>query len=188
MSALPQRHFPLTTDACEEPSPEFLADIRAAEPELRRYAAWLCRQDAEAKDLYQNTVLRALERWCGYTPGTNIKAWMTTIMYRLFVGEHRRRTRATEHLRRYLEQPRPDRSDPEAACRDNLAFIDALLGGLSSQSRRMILMLAQGFRYREIAEQFGVPVGTVKGRVHVARRRLRARYSRMGVQALATGA
>lgn len=167
------------------PSRAFVDELQGAEIDLRRYSRYLCHDESSAKDLYQNTILRALERWECYRPGSNIRAWATTVMYRLFVAGLRSAASRERCLARYSERNTQTHRPPVVERGASLEFLDALLGSVPEGAREMILMLAQGYRYTEIADAFGLPVGTVKGRIHLARRRLRERYTRIQVEAVA---
>lgn len=144
---------------------------------LYSFALKLSRSRDDAEDLVSDTMLRALERWEQYRLGTNIRAWLFTILYHLFVSR-KRRIDAREVLA-------PDDSDggapfepvgetdPEGSFYDS--FIDeqvvAAIEALPDEYRSAVMLSdVQGMRYAEIASVLGVPEGTVKSRLFRGRR------------------
>ena len=144
---------------------------------LFSFALKLSRSRDDAEDLVSDTMLRALERWEQYRLGTNIRAWLFTILYHLFVSR-KRRIDAREVLA-------PDDSDggpafepvgevdPEGTFYDS--FIDeqvvAAIEALPDEYRSAVMLSdVQGMRYAEVASVLGVPEGTVKSRLFRGRR------------------
>ncbi len=158
---------------------------------LYSFALKLSRSRDDAEDLVSDTMLRALERWEQYRLGTNIRAWLFTILYHLFVSR-KRRIDAREVLA-------PDDSDggapfepvgetdPEGTFYNS--FIDeqvvAAIQALPDEYRSAVTLSdVQGMRYAEIAQVLGVPEGTVKSRLFRGRRilqkKLRSYATEMG--------
>lgn len=158
---------------------------------LYSFALKLSRSRDDAEDLVSDTMLRALERWEQYRLGTNIRAWLFTILYHLFVSR-KRRIDAREVLA-------PDDSDggapfepvgetdPEGTFYNS--FIDeqvvAAIQALPDEYRSAVMLSdVQGMRYAEIAQVLGVPEGTVKSRLFRGRRilqkKLRGYATEMG--------
>ncbi len=158
---------------------------------LYSFALKLSRSRDDAEDLVSDTMLRALERWEQYRLGTNIRAWLFTILYHLFVSR-KRRIDAREVLA-------PDDSDggapfepvgetdPEGAFYNS--FIDeqvvAAIQALPGEYRSAVMLSdVQGMRYAEVAQVLGVPEGTVKSRLFRGRRilqkKLRGYATEMG--------
>lgn len=133
----------------------------------------------DAEDLVSETTLRALERWRQFQPGTNLRAWLFTILYRVFVSR-RRRTQAREVLAADEPKDAPARDaigegDPERTYFDS--FIDEgvlkSLRRLPSEYKSVVVMSdVRGMSYAEIAKSLGVPEGTVKSRLFRGRRLL----------------
>ncbi len=144
---------------------------------LFSFALKLSRARDEAEDLVSDTMLRALERWEQYRLGTNIRAWLFTILYHLFVSRKRRVDAREVSVSDDLEhgaafEPVGD-SDPERAFYDS--FIDeavvSAIDGLPNEYRSAVLLSdVEGMRYAEIASVLGVPEGTVKSRLFRGRR------------------
>jgi RNA polymerase sigma-70 factor (ECF subfamily) len=158
---------------------------------LYSFALKLSRSRDDAEDLVSDTILRALERWEQYRLGTNIRAWLFTILYHIFVSRKRR-----IDAREVLAPDDPDggpafepvgETDPEGTFYDS--FIDeqvmAAIEALPDEYRSAVMLSdVQGLRYAEIASLLGVPEGTVKSRLFRGRRilqkRLRSYATEMG--------
>jgi RNA polymerase sigma-70 factor (ECF subfamily) len=150
---------------------------------LFRLAMWLERDRSEAEDLVQETLTRALQAFHRYTPGTNCRAWLTTILQH--ARANRRRARAHSPIvPTGLEErvantipfvpPVPDTLTDE----DLLAALDSI----PSHYQEIILLCdVQEMTYKEIAAALGVPLGTVMSRLHRGREVLRAALSARGV-------
>ena len=142
-------------------------------PRLRRYARALCGPDGHAADdLVQDCLERALQRRHQWMPGTNLRAWLFTIMHNLYVNGVRRHVNGPDFVA--LEN---DRADPDNQRPDRAVVIDELERALLTlpEDQRSILLLVslEGLRYREVAEILDVPEGTVMSRLSRARQRLR---------------
>jgi RNA polymerase sigma-70 factor (ECF subfamily) len=142
-----------------------------AVPSLRAFAISLCGSVDRADDLVQEALLRALSNISSFTPGTNMSAWLFTILRNLFHSEYRKRRREVEDVDgSYAEQLT---SVPEQNSRVEMnEFREALKLLPPEQSEALILVGASGFSYEEAAQICECAVGTVKSRVNRARRRL----------------
>ena len=146
-------------------------------PRLRRYARVLCPDAAAADDLVQDTLERACGRLSQWRPGSDLRAWVFTIMHNLFVSETRR-------PRYRLEQAMPDDVDrgelAERAHGDpaggwNAAMdLERALRQLPEPQLQVLLLIAfEDMSYEQVADVLGVPIGTVMSRLSRARGRLR---------------
>jgi RNA polymerase sigma-70 factor (ECF subfamily) len=116
---------------------------------------------ADAEDLVQETFLRAYRAFDRFTPGTNIRAWLFTILYRV-------RTDALRRTGRSPETVELEGEGPGVAARQELA-------GLPELFRAAVLLRdGEGLTYEEIARVMEVPIGTVMSRIHRGRALLRA--------------
>lgn len=164
---------------------------------LYSFALKLARARDEAEDLVSDTVLRAFERWEQYRLGTNIRAWLFTILYHLFVSR-KRRIDAREVPESDTVAGRSTRdavgeADPEGTFYDS--FLDdeivRAIDALPDEYRTAVVLSdIQELRYSEIAQILGIPEGTVKSRLFRGRRllqrKLRGYAETMGyVKALA---
>jgi len=156
---------------------EFTHRYNEMESLLYAFAVKLTKNEEDANDLLQETAYKAFKYRKMYRPQTNIKAWLMTIMRNTFINEYRRRKR---------RQTINDKTE-------NSYFIDS--GGLTTENegernvlmneikekiesledliRVPFMMHFNGFKYEEIAEQLGIPLGTVKSRIFFARKRLK---------------
>ena len=140
-------------------------------PSLRAFAMSLCGNIDRADDLVQETLLRALAHIDSFQPGTNMPAWLFTILRNLFRSEYRKRRREVEDADgRYAESLK---SHPEQTGRVEFSEFRAALAKLPSDQREaLILVGASGFSYEDAANICGCAVGTIKSRVNRARTRL----------------
>jgi RNA polymerase sigma-70 factor (ECF subfamily) len=150
---------------------EFQDGILDARPNLRRFALSLTKNSDRADDLVQDTILRALNKRSFFQPGTNLSAWLFTILRNSFFSEHRKRVHEVadsdgDHAARLTVAP-------EQMNRLNLQDLqDALMKIDPDQRRALLLVSAEGLSYEEAAVACRTPVGTIKSRVNRARTRL----------------
>jgi RNA polymerase sigma-70 factor (ECF subfamily) len=143
----------------------------ATVPSLRAFGISLCGNVDRADDLVQETLLRALANIQSFQPGTNMSAWLFTILRNLFRSEYRKRRREVEDPDgSYAETLK---SQPEQTSRVEFEEFRVALNKLPDDQREaLILVGASGFSYEEAAEICGCAVGTIKSRVNRARTRL----------------
>jgi len=143
----------------------------AAVPSLRAFAISLCGNVDRADDLVQETLLRALANIHSFQPGTNMPAWLFTILRNLFRSEYRKRRREVEDADgSYAETLK---TYPAQTSHMELREFAAALATLQEDQREaLVLVGASGFSYEEAAEICGCAVGTIKSRVNRARIRL----------------
>src|SRR5262249_9449790 len=143
----------------------------AAVPSLRAFAISLCGNVDRADDLVQETLLRAMANIDSFQPGTNMSAWLFTILRNLFRSEYRKRRREVEDTDgSYAESLK---SHPEQHSRVEFEEFRVALSKLPSDQREaLILVGASGFSYEEAAAICDCAVGTIKSRVNRARTRL----------------
>jgi RNA polymerase sigma-70 factor, ECF subfamily len=159
---------------------QFEAEALAHLDALYSFAVKLARSRADAEDLVSETLVRAFDRWEQYCLGTNIRAWLATILYRVFVSRKRRFD--AREVQPYDEGERSPafeavgEMDPERSFYDS--FLDdeitRALGSLPAKYRSVVVLSdLQEMRDREIAQLLGVPEGTVKSRLFRGRSILR---------------
>ena len=159
---------------CAQPlSPSLEADLVSAIPSLRAFAISLARKPDCADDLVQETLARACQNIRQFTKGTNIVAWLVTILRNEFYSEHRRRCRELENAdsiyARTLVVPAQQLSHLE--CR---ALYNAVAKLPNEMSEPLLLVTVGGLSYAEAAQACSCKLGTVKSRVNRARARLAA--------------
>lgn len=153
---------------------DFLSEMESCLPHLRRYALSLTASQPDADDLVQDTMVRAIARKSGFTEGTDLRRWMFTIMHNIHIDGWRRKKRRGPHVS-YEEGDRVDRAQPSQIHLPELIDTERALGRLNGVEREIVdMVVLQGKRYEDTAEQLGVALGTVKSRLSRARTRLRA--------------
>lgn len=148
-------------------------EVLACLPHLRAFARSLTGDRDRADDLVQDAVLRALGAAQQFTPGTNFKAWIFTILRNLYFNEFRR----NPSLFRPLEAADMEMHATSPAQQAGLEFDDfrrAFAKLPAEQREALVLVGADGFKYEEAAAICGCAVGTIKSRVSRARRDLQA--------------
>jgi len=145
--------------------------VLSAVPSLRAFAISLCGNVDRADDLVQETLLRALANIHSFQPGTNMSAWLFTILRNLFRSEYRKRRREVEDADgSYADSLK---TQPEQSSRVEFSEFRAALAKLPPDQREaLVLVGASGFSYEEAADICGCAVGTIKSRVNRARSRL----------------
>ncbi len=152
------------------------ADIVAQIPGLRRYARSLLGSAEGADDLVQDCLERALGKWRLFRPGTNLRAWLFTIMHNVFVNQATRRNRSPVMVE--VDADADAVALPVAAGQENgleVADLARRVASLPEDQREVLLLVGmEQMTYREVASVLGIPVGTVMSRLHRGRERLRA--------------
>ena len=165
---------------------EFQTGLVDLLPRLRRFARVLTRSDADAQDLVQETVERALERRSKFRPGTRLDSWAFTIMRRIFIDKTRSNARWARVVSPADERT-PDVADDavagEALRADALALRSALHALPDDQRLAVALVLIDGLSYAEAASVMGVPAGTLTSRLVRGRQTLIQTLTDQGVSA-----
>lgn len=182
------------SSAREQQWNDFEAEAMPHMADLFRIAMWLMRDHAEAEDLVQETFTQALESFHRYEQGTNIRAWLMTIMYRA----KSKRQRKAGRLRLM--------DDAEGRMAETIAFEPPIAQGLTDdevlaaleklppQFREVIVLSdVEELSYKEIAGVMQIPIGTVMSRLNRGRKLLRAELAAyagthgIGIRAKASG-
>ncbi|MFD1612728.1 RNA polymerase sigma factor [Sphingomonas tabacisoli] len=152
----------------------FESEMIALLPRLRRFAHALARSSADADDLCQAAVERALKSRAQWQPGTRLDSWMYRIMRNLWIDETRARGRRDQTFA--PEEAGVNVGDDGARRADiqlQLTDLDRALNKLAEEQREVIaLVLVEGLAYKEAAEVLGVPIGTLTSRLSRAREAL----------------
>jgi RNA polymerase sigma-70 factor, ECF subfamily len=147
-------------------------------PRLRRFALSLTGNSADADDLVQDTVERALANLHRFERGTRLDSWMFRIAQNLFIDAARSRKRRRAVVSETLDAAENVSTDGERAAHSAIAFarMKTALGELPEEQRSAVaLVLIDGMSYRDAAEVLGVPIGTLTSRLARAREALAAR-------------
>jgi RNA polymerase sigma-70 factor (ECF subfamily) len=142
-------------------------------PRLRRYARALTRDAARADDLVQSCLVRALAKSHLWQPGTDLRAWLFTILHNQHVNDVRRAVR--EGINVPVEDVAPVLTVPSTQGSSlQLRDLDRALARLPEEQRQVLLLVGlEGMRYEEVAMVLDVPVGTVRSRLSRGRDMLR---------------
>ncbi|MEL7020906.1 MAG: sigma-70 family RNA polymerase sigma factor [Bacteroidota bacterium] len=153
----------------------FQQQIIQHQPYLSHLAKKFTPMSADAEDLVQETVIKLLQNEDKFQTGTNFKAWCSIVLRNTFINGYRKtETRAPQMaLLRQINAQKT--SNNEGAAQLAVEELERTIEGLSDTIRLPFLMFYQGYTYEEIAEQLGVPMGTVKSRIFLARKALRQR-------------
>ncbi|GHB47083.1 RNA polymerase sigma factor [Mongoliitalea lutea] len=156
---------------------EFSYSLNKLSSSLKPFALKLTRDADDANDLLQDTMVKAFTNKDKFTEGTNLKAWLYTIMKNTFITNYQRMVRrgtfvdTTDNLH-YLNS-----GDTLV---ENGAYGDFTMDDIYSAIEKLddvykvpFMMHYKGFKYHEIAEKLNIPIGTVKNRIHIARKLLK---------------
>jgi RNA polymerase sigma-70 factor, ECF subfamily len=140
-------------------------------PRLRRYARALTRNAQTADDLVQDCLERAWRKAHHWEPGTDLRAWLFTLMHNIFINGLRRKRPETEPMEHTeFEDPRA----PSADAGLNLRDLGQALARLSPEHREVLLLVClEEMSYEQVARVLGVPIGTIMSRLHRAREQMR---------------
>jgi RNA polymerase sigma-70 factor, ECF subfamily len=142
-------------------------------PRLRRYARALIGDPVRSDDLVQEALVRGLSRSHLWQPGTDIRAWMFTILHNIHVNNQRQRHARAEYQELVDDQPEmatPATQEQSLAIRD----LARALQLLPEPQRQVVLLVGlEGMNYKSVAAVLEIPVGTVMSRLHRGRESLR---------------
>ncbi|HMO61345.1 MAG TPA: RNA polymerase sigma factor [Ferruginibacter sp.] len=149
---------------------------------LKPFAFTLTRDNEVAKDLLQETMYRALANKDKYNVGTNIKAWLYTIMRNIFINNYRRRARQNtifdSSANDFLLNLKQATISNTAEAGMNLKDMKAAVHQLPHIFRNPFMLYCDGYKYHEIADMLKEPLGTIKSRIHFARKLLKEQIRR----------
>ncbi|WP_026768930.1 RNA polymerase sigma factor [Asinibacterium sp. OR53] len=149
---------------------------------LKPFTATLTHDQDDARDLYQETLCKALTNQDKYHEGTNIKAWLYTIMRNIFINHYRRRAKQRtifDHTpNEFLLNQGAHAVYNEALSTISLKEMQAAIYKLPALFRNPFLLYFEGYRYNEIAKALHEPLGTIKSRIHFARKLLKKQIKR----------
>lgn len=149
---------------------------------LKPFAITLTRDSEAAKDLFQETLFRALSNKDKYSVGTNIKAWLYTIMRNIFINNYRRKVKQNtifdstpnDFLINQTQSVVANNAESNLRLKD----IQEAIHNLPQIFRNPFLLYFDGFKYHEIADMLSEPLGTIKSRIHFARKLLKTQIER----------
>jgi RNA polymerase sigma-70 factor, ECF subfamily len=167
---------------------EFSSSLNQMSSLLHSFAYNLTKNIEDSKDLFQETAYRALSNQDKFRPGTNLKAWLFTIMKNIFINNYRKKVKANTILddtdnQFYINSvtvSNPNRAESDIMMKE----LTEMVGNLDDSLQVPFVMHYQGFKYQEIADDLRLPLGTVKSRIFFARKELKDkindRYDNLG--------
>lgn len=145
------------------------------ENKLKSFARSFTRNDEDANDLTQETMLRAISYKDYYQPQTNFRAWVYTIMRNTFINQYRRKMNANTIFDNsedsyMMNQSVSNYQSPDGYIEEK--DLKQKLNSLENEYRIPFKMYFEGYKYKEIAKSLNIPIGTVKSRIFIARKKL----------------
>ena len=162
-------------------STNFQNNLMNLQSNMLNFAMMLTSNRDDAYDLLQDTTLKALDNQDKYAENTNFKGWVFTIMRNIFINNYRRASRAatvvdtTENL--YLLNLSQDSGIESPEGSFGAGEIISAINSFPEEYRVPFSMHVAGYKYHEIAEKMNLPLGTVKSRIFLARKRLQQRFA-----------
>ena len=154
----------------------FRKDLLAVQEELLRFAYKLTADREEANDLLQETSLKALDNEDKFEPDTNFRGWMYTIMRNIFINNYRKSLREVDMTDSTYNLYAQTMTEGEDGNRFETIYdlkeLYKVINAVPEELKKPFLMFVAGFKYREIAEKMDLPVGTIKSRLFLIRKRL----------------
>ena len=155
---------------------EFNQHMLTFKSNLEFFAYSLCTNREDARDLTQDTYLKAISYRENFRDATNLKAWLYTIMKNTFINNYRRNAKAktfihqTEDLNYLSNKEDTKAKNPLSIL--NTEELQSRVNALQDEYRIPFEMHVDGYKYQEIAEELHLPIGTVKSRIFMARQKL----------------
>ncbi len=149
---------------------------------LNSFAFSLTRNGEDARDLFQETAFRAFKNIEKFSAGTNLNAWLMTIMKNIFINNYRRRNRQKTTLdgtdNQFYINTGEKTAINEGGSKVMMEELETLVEELDEPLRIPFQMHHEGYKYQEIADKFELPLGTVKSRIFFARKELKSKLEK----------
>ena len=155
---------------------QFNNSLLSLQDKLHYFALSLTSNDNDARDLLQETILKALTYRSQFVSNTNFKAWVFTIMKNTFINNYRRDQKSkntfdgTDEAIRLANKKNYESETPEMV--HSVMELNKTIERLDDDFKIPFRMHTDGFKYKEIAEQLNLPIGTVKSRIFFTRKKL----------------
>ena len=157
---------------------EFCTRFDQMTPVLNTFAYNLTKNSEDAKDLYQETAFRAITNKEKFRVGTNFKAWLFTIMKNIFINNYRKKMKANTIMDStdndfYINSGKNIVSN-QGESNIMMKELQRMIKGLDKTIKVPFVMHFNGYKYQEIADYLGLPLGTIKSRIFFARKELKS--------------
>ncbi len=143
---------------------------------LKKFAYSLTLNGEEAQDLVQDTYVKAISYREKFMDATNLKAWLYTIMKNTFINNYRRSIKTRQIIQQTddlsLVKPVNGTNGPSAESQINEKQITSAINALDDDYKIPFVRYFDGYKYKEIADELHLPIGTVKSRIFLARKKL----------------
>jgi len=164
---------------------EFQTKVIALQTFLKPYALNLTNDLEDTNDLLQETIFKALSNKDKFEDGTNIKAWLYTIMKNIFINNYRRKSKMritsdgtdNSFLLDNGQAEEPNRAQSKMIMED----LNKVVNALPEEYRIPFIRHYEGYKYQEIADELDLPLGTVKSRIFLARQELKKKLQRINI-------
>ncbi|MFT6216216.1 MAG: RNA polymerase sigma-70 factor (ECF subfamily) [Roseivirga sp.] len=160
---------------------EYNHEISQMTKSLKPFALKLTKDSEDANDLLQETLMKAFKNREKFSEGTNLKAWLYTIMKNTFITNYQKMVRRGTFIDTTDNLHFINSSDSKI---ENRAYGDFALNDINQAIdllddvyKTPFMMYFRGFKYQEIAERLEIPIGTVKNRIHIARKLLKEKLT-----------
>ena len=156
---------------------QFSKELTLLEKGLREYALKLTKDRFDASDLYQETAYKATKNLYQFRDNTNLRAWLMTIMRNIFINDYRkkrkRQTLQDGSNNTYLINSGEGSVVNEGAYNLDFEELSMIVDRLENYLKIPFLLAFEGYQYDEIASELDVPLGTIKSRIFLARKKLK---------------
>lgn len=160
---------------------EFEDSVLGFSSALKPFALNLTKNMEEANDLLQDTMFRAMSNKEKFRDGTNLKAWLFTIMKNIFINNYRRKAKRSTFIdttdNMYYINSSSQTIENGATAKFVMDDMKQAIRELGEEFRKPFIMHYQGYKYHEIAEELRLPLGTVKSRIFFARKELKKKLA-----------
>jgi RNA polymerase sigma-70 factor, ECF subfamily len=155
---------------------EFNHKIIGLQDKMKSFAFRLTSNHDDAHDLIQETYVKVIKHKDTFDPSTNLKAWIFTIMKNIFINKYRKENK----IRKIIDQTADlyymnntiQSSATAADAKHNLSELEKMLNDLDEEFRIPFQMHFQGYKYKEIADNLNINIGTVKNKIYFCRQKM----------------
>ena len=165
---------------------DFAVELYTYDHILRPFAYNLVKNKEECEDLIQDTFYRALANKDKFMEGTNIKAWLFTIMKNIFINNYRKKqkrnviTDTSDNQYLLNSTKKTSNNDGERVFMSEI--IENAMNSVNRDFTEPFMLYYKGYKYQEIADQLSLPLGTVKSRIFFARKEIQTKLKRVGIE------
>jgi len=158
----------------------FNSEISQIQGYLKGLAWKYTKNENDANDLIQDTICKAIEKTKYYKRGTNFKAWISVVMRNIFINGYRKKRRY--NLVSVEESPHILNNYETISTAEYSLFseeINSAIAQLTPKSKEIISLCKLGFSYKDMADRLELPLGTIKSRIHIARKSLQVELKKI---------